>query len=220
MKSESESADSRVIVITGGSAGVGRAAALEFGRLGEKVAVIARGRPGLESAVRDIRSAGAADAIFVEADVSDFEAVKQAASDVEASLGPIDVWVNNAMVSVFSPVRDVQPEEYRRVTEVNYLGYVHGTLVALESMEKRDRGTIIQVGSALSYRGIPLQSAYCATKHAIQGFNDSLRAELRHEKSGIHVTSIDLPAMNTPQFLWSKSRMPFPATTGAAHLRA
>lgn len=200
-----------VVVVTGGSAGVGRAAAIEFGRTGAKVAVLARGHAGLESAAREILEAGANDVASFPVDVADFDAVRAAGHQVEEQLGPIDVWVNDAMVSVFSPVKEMRPEEYRRVTEVNYLGYVHGTLVALELMGPRDRGTIVQVGSALSYRGIPLQSAYCATKHAIQGFNDSLRAELRHDGSKIHVTSVDLPAMNTPQFVWSKSRMPFRA---------
>lgn len=200
-----------VVVVTGGSAGVGRAAAIEFGRTGAKVAILARGHAGLESARREILEAGATDAASFPVDVADFDAVRSAAKQIEEQLGPIDVWVNDAMVSVFSPVKEMRADEYRRVTEVNYLGYVHGTLVALELMGPRDRGTIIQVGSALSYRGIPLQSAYCATKHAIQGFNDSLRAELRHDGSQIHVTSVDLPAMNTPQFLWSKSRMPFRA---------
>ncbi|MGE3076237.1 MAG: SDR family oxidoreductase [Dehalococcoidia bacterium] len=200
-----------VVVITGGSAGVGRATALAFAKKGATVAILARGRTSLDAAVKEIDGAGDGTCAGYQVDVSDYEAVRDAAGQIEETLGPIDIWVNNAMVSVFSPVKEMQPAEYRRVTEVNYLGYVHGTLVALELMTPRDRGTIIQVGSALSYRGIPLQSAYCATKHAIQGFNDSLRAELRHDGSNIRVSSVDLPGMNTPQFLWSKSRMPFRA---------
>ncbi|MGE0600408.1 MAG: SDR family oxidoreductase [Dehalococcoidia bacterium] len=200
-----------VVVVTGGSAGVGRATARAFAEKGASVAILARGQAGLDAAVKEIDAAGEGECAGFQVDVSDYDAVRDAAGRIEETLGPIDIWVNNAMVSVFSPVKEMQPSEYRRVTEVNYLGYVHGTLVALELMTPRDRGTIIQVGSALSYRGIPLQSAYCATKHAIQGFNDSLRAELRHDRSNIRVSSVDLPGLNTPQFLWSKSRMPFRA---------
>ena len=196
-----------VVVITGASAGVGRATAIEFARRGAKVGLIARGKQGLDGACREVEAAGGA-AFAYQADVSDPDAVESAAAAIEDAFGPIDIWINDAMVSVFSPVSEMQPEEYRRVTEVNYLGYVHGTLAALRRMRPRDHGTIVQVASALSYRGIPLQSAYCATKHAIQGFNDSLHAELLHEKSGVRLTSVDLPAVNTPQFEWSKSRMP------------
>jgi NAD(P)-dependent dehydrogenase (short-subunit alcohol dehydrogenase family) len=196
-----------VVVITGASAGVGRATAREFARRGAHVALIARGRDGLEGARREVEQLGGR-ALVLPLDVADAEAVERAAETVERELGPIDVWVNNAMVSVFSPVRKMRPEEYKRVTDVTYLGYVYGTLAALRRMLPRDRGMIVQVGSALAYRGIPLQSAYCAAKHAVQGFMDSLHAELLHDKSNVRVTMVQLPAMNTPQFSWVKSRLP------------
>ena len=196
-----------VVVITGASAGVGRATVREFARRGAHVALIARGREGLEGARREVEQMGGR-ALVLPLDVSDADAVEQAAEAVEQELGPIDVWVNNAMVSVFSPVRKMRPEEYKRVTEVTYLGYVYGTLAALKRMLPRDRGCIVQVGSALAYRGIPLQSAYCAAKHAIQGFMDSLHAELIHDESNVSVTMVQLPAVNTPQFSWVKSRLP------------
>lgn len=170
-----------VVVITGASAGLGRAAAREFGRHGAKVGLIARGIDGLEAAKREIESVGGR-ALVLPLDVGDANALEKAAASVEQEFGPIDIWVNNAMASVFSPVKEMQAEEYKRVTEVTYLGLVYGTLAALKRMLPRDRGIIVQVGSALVYRSIPLQSAYCAAKHAIAGFTDSLRCELLHEK--------------------------------------
>src|SRR5918992_2394489 len=196
-----------VVVITGASAGVGRATVREFARRGAHVALIARGRDGLEGARREVEGMGGR-ALVLPLDVADADAVEQAAEVAERELGPIDVWVNNAMLSVFSPVMKTRPEEYRRVTEVTYLGYVYGTLAALRRMVPRDRGAIVQVGSALAYRGIPLQSAYCGAKHAIEGFTDSLRCELLHDGSRVRVTSVHLPALNTPQFSWVKSRLP------------
>ncbi|HYX53020.1 MAG TPA: SDR family oxidoreductase, partial [Candidatus Limnocylindrales bacterium] len=196
-----------VVVVTGASAGVGRAVVREFAAHGADVAMLARGKERLEAARREVEHLGCR-ALAIPCDVADAAAVEAAAEQVERELGSIDVWVNNAMVSVFSPIRDMKPEEYRRVTEVTYLGVVHGTLAALKRMLPRNRGTIVQVGSALAYRSIPLQSAYCAAKHAIVGFTDSLRCELIHDKNNVHVTVAHLPAMNTPQFEWSRSRMP------------
>ena len=196
-----------VVVITGASAGVGRATARAFAREGAYVGLLARGQDGLEGARRDVEKLGGR-ALVLPTDVADADAVERAAEMVERELGPIDIWINNAMVSVFSPVKEMKPEEYKRVTEVTYLGYVYGTLAALKRMLPRDRGVIVQVGSALAYRGIPLQSAYCAAKHAIQGFVDSLRSELIHDHSNVCVTMVQLPAMNTPQFSWVKSRLP------------
>ena len=198
---------SEVVVITGASAGVGRALARKYGERRAKVGLIARGRDGLEAAKREIEAAGG-EAIVLPLDVADADAVESAAAEVERTFGPIDLWINNAMLSVFSPVMETRPEEYRRVTEVTYLGYVHGTLAALRRMKARDRGIIVQVGSALAYRGIPLQSAYCAAKHAVQGFHDSLLSELRHDGSRVRVVMVQLPAVNTPQFRWVKSRLP------------
>src|SRR4051812_4357045 len=196
-----------VVVITGASAGVGRATVREFARRGAKIGLLARGRAGLEGAKRDVERLGGR-AIICQADVANADQVEAAAASVEEAFGPIDVWINNAMCSVFSPVREMTAEDYRRVTEVTYLGFVHGTLAALKRMLPRNRGRIIQVGSALAYRGIPLQSAYCAAKHAIQGFNDSLRAELLHDGSNVKLTMLQMPALNTPQFNWVKSRLP------------
>jgi NAD(P)-dependent dehydrogenase (short-subunit alcohol dehydrogenase family) len=169
--------------------------------------LIARGRDGLEAARREVEDLGG-EGLVLPADVSDSEAVESAAARVEDQFGPIDVWVNNAMVSVFSPVKQMKPEEFRRVTEVTYLGVVYGTLAALARMLPRDRGAIVQVGSALAYRGIPLQAAYCAAKHAIQGFCDSLACELLHDKSRVRLTMVQMPALNTPQFDWVRSRLP------------
>jgi len=196
-----------VVVVTGASAGVGRAAVRAFARKGADVALIARGVDGLEAARREVES-DRGRALVLPLDVADADAIDAAADRIERELGPIDVWVNNAMVSVFSPVKELHADEIKRVTEVTYLGVVYGTLAALKRMLPRDRGAIVQVGSALAYRGIPLQSAYCGAKHAIQGFTESLRCELLHDGSGVHVTMVHLPAMNTPQFDWVKSRMP------------
>src|SRR3954447_10073196 len=196
----------RVIVVTGASAGVGRAVAEEFGRRGDALGLLARGETGLAGAVRSVESVGGR-AIAIPTDVADYAQVEKAAARVEDELGPIDVWVNVATTSVFAKFVDVEPDEFRRVTEVTYLGYVYGTRCALDRMRPRNRGAIVQVGSALAYRGIPLQSAYCGSKHAIQGFHDSLRTELLAEGSGMHVTMVQMPALNTPQFDWVRSRL-------------
>lgn len=195
------------MVITGASAGVGRAAVRAFAARGAHIGLIARGTDGLEAARREVEEAGGR-AVVLPCDVADAASVESAADQVERELGPIDVWVNNAMVSVFAPILEITPEEYRRVTDVTYLGYVHGTLSALRRMKPRDRGVIVQVGSALAYRSIPLQSAYCAAKHAVKGFTESLRCELLHDRSKIHVTEVHLPAVNTPQFGWSRAKLP------------
>lgn len=194
-----------VVVVTGASGGIGRATAIEFGRRGATVALIARGRAGLDGAVRDVEATGA-EALGVSADVSDPDQLESAADQIEDRLGGIDVWVNVAFTSVFSPVREITPAEFERVTAVSYLGYVYGTLQALKRL--RGAGAIVQVGSALGYRGIPLQAAYCASKHAIQGFNESLRCELLHERSRLRTTMVVMPAVNTPQFSWLLSRLP------------
>jgi NAD(P)-dependent dehydrogenase (short-subunit alcohol dehydrogenase family) len=195
-----------VVVITGASAGVGRAAARKFARHGARIGLLARGTDGLNAARREVEELGS-EALIVPTDVANAEQVEAAAARIESEFGEIDIWINNATTSVFSPVKEMTPEEFRRVTEVTYLGYVYGTLAALKRMLPRDRGVIVQVGSALAYRGIPLQSAYCAAKHAIQGFCDSLRCELLHDKSGVRLTMVQLPALNTPQFGWVKSRL-------------
>jgi len=196
-----------VVVITGASAGVGRAVARELGRRGARVGLIARGIDGLEAAKREIEELGG-EAIVARADVADPDAVEAAAKAVEDAFGPIDIWINNAMASVFAPVRELTPDEIRRVTEVTYLGVVYGTMAALRRMLPRDHGVIVQVGSALAYRGIPLQAAYCGAKHAIQGFNDSLYSELIHDRSNVRLTMVNLPAINTPQFDWVLSKLP------------
>ena len=200
-------AKQEVVVITGASAGIGRATARAFGKRRARVGLIARERDGLEAAKREIESSGG-EAIVLPLDVADHDAVERAAGEVENTFGPIDIWINNAMLSVFSPIMEMQPAEYKRVTDVTYLGYVWGTLAALRRMKPRDHGAIVQVGSALAYRGIPLQSAYCAAKHAIQGFHDSLLTELIHDKSNVRVVMVQMPAVNTPQFRWVKSRLP------------
>lgn len=197
----------KVVVVTGASAGLGRATVRAFAERGASLGLLARGVDGLEGARREVEQAGGR-AIVAPTDVADAEQVEAAAERIERELGPIDVWVNDAMVSVFSPVKEMTAEEFRRVTEVTYLGYVHGTLAALRRMLPRDRGAIVQVGSALGYRAIPLQAAYCAAKHAIVGFTEALRCELLHDESGVKVTMVQMPAFNTPQFDWVKSRLP------------
>lgn len=196
-----------VVVITGASAGIGRATVREFARRGAHIGLIARGTDGLEAAKREVEAAGGK-ALVLPLDVADPEKLEAAAEEVEAALGPIDIWVNNAMTSVFSPIKEMTAEEFKRVTEVTYLGYVYGTLAALKRMLPRDRGTIVHVGSALAYRSIPLQAAYCASKHAVLGFFAALRTELLHDHSNVHTTMVQMPAFNTPQFGWVKSRLP------------
>lgn len=198
------------VVITGASAGVGRATARTFARHNAHIALLARGEEGLEAARREVNDMGGK-AIAIPTDVADPEQVDAAAERAEQELGSIDIWVNNAMTSVFAPFKDIKAEEYRRVTEVTYLGFVYGTMAALRYMLPRNRGTIVQVGSALAYRGIPLQSAYCGAKHAIQGFTESVRTELMHENRDVHITMVQLPALNTPQFGWVRSRLPHKA---------
>ena len=196
-----------VVVVTGASAGVGRATARMYGERGAAVALLARGTTGLAGAAEDVREAGG-QALELPTDVADHEQVYAAAGRVEDELGPIDVWVNVAFSGVFAPATEITAEEFKRTTEVSYLGFVYGTKAALDRMLPRNRGAIVQVGSALAYRGIPLQSAYCASKHAIQGFTESVRAELLHRKTDVHITMVQLPALNTPQFDWVLSRLP------------
>jgi NAD(P)-dependent dehydrogenase (short-subunit alcohol dehydrogenase family) len=197
----------KISVVTGASGGIGRAVARKLGERGGAVALLARGEDGLEGAAEDVRRAGGVP-LPIEVDVADFAAVDEAAARVEKELGPIDLWVNDAFSSVFAPFTEMGMDEFTRVTQVSYLGYVYGTKAALTRMLPRNQGTIVQVGSALAYRGIPLQSAYCGAKHAIQGFTESLRVELLHDKSNVHVTMVQMPAVNTPQFSWVLSRLP------------
>lgn len=196
-----------VVVVTGASAGVGRATAREFGKHGAKVALLARNEAGLEGARKEIEAAGGT-ALPIPTDVADYKQVEAAARRVEDELGPIDIWVNDAIAVVFAPFKDIEPEDFKRSTEVCYLGAVYGTKAALDRMIPRDKGTIVQVGSALSYRAIPLQSAYCGAKHAMRGFTDSVRTELMHDGSNVHITMVQLPAINTPQFDVSKTTLP------------
>jgi short-subunit dehydrogenase len=196
-----------ISVVTGASAGIGRAVARALAARGDSVALLARGGAGLAAAAEEVRQAGGK-ALAIEVDVADFDAVDAAADRIERELGPIELWVNNAFSSVFAPFAEIGMDEFARTTEVSYLGFVHGTKAALSRMLPRDRGVVVQVGSALAYRGIPLQSAYCGAKHAVQGFTESLRVELLHDKSNVHVTMVQMPAVNTPQFRWVLSRLP------------
>jgi short-subunit dehydrogenase len=206
MENEFDLTGRPVVVVTGASAGIGRATALAFARNGYAVGLVARGRERLESAKRAVEEIGS-EACIVQADVADAHAVESAADQVASRFGRLDVWVNNAMATVFGPVSRLTSDEIRRVTEVTYLGQVHGTLAALRHMRRTDQGTIVQIGSALSYRSIPLQSAYCAAKAAVRGFTDSLRSELEHDGSGIRITMVQLPAVDTPQFDWARNHM-------------
>lgn len=200
----------RVVAVTGASGGIGRAAAVEFGRKGHRVALLARGAAGLGAAVDEVRRAGGM-AIGIPTDVTDPAQLVVALTRIEEELGPVDVWVNDAFTSVFAPFDELTPEEYERVTTVAYLGYVYATMAVLPRMKARGRGTIVHVGSALAYRGIPLQTAYCGAKHAIQGFHEALRCELLHEGSPVRVTMVQMPAVNTPQFSWVRSALPHQA---------
>ncbi len=195
------------VVITGASAGIGRATAQLFGKRGANVTLLARGAAGLRGAADDVEEGGGK-ALAIPTDVADFRAVESAADEAEAAFGPIDIWVNVAFTSVFAPFSEITADEFKRVTEVSYLGYVHGTMAALAKMRPRDRGAVVQVGSALSQRSIPLQSAYCGAKHAINGFTESVRCELLHEGSKVRITVVQMPAVNTPQFSWVLSRLP------------
>ncbi len=197
----------RVVVVTGGTAGVGRATVRAFASNGDDVAILARGEDGLAAACREVEAMGQR-ALGVSTDVADYEQVASAARRIEEELGEIDVWVNGAMTTVFAPLKEITPEEYRRATEVTYLGTVHGTMVALERFLPRNEGALVQVGSALAYRAIPLQAPYCGAKHAIRAMTDSLRSELLHDGSNVYVTMVQLPGLNTPQFNWCKTKLP------------
>ncbi|MFZ1887480.1 MAG: SDR family oxidoreductase [Candidatus Binataceae bacterium] len=197
----------KVVVVTGASAGVGRAVVTEFARQGAHIGLIARGQERLEATRREVEQLGAK-ALVLPADVANAEEVEAAAERVERELGPIDIWVNDAMTTIFAPFLEITADEFKRATEVTYLGQVYGTMAALKRMHSRNRGTIVQVGSALAYRSIPLQSPYCGAKHAIVGFTDAIRSELIHDGSSVHITAVMLPAMNTPQFSWCRTRLP------------
>jgi NAD(P)-dependent dehydrogenase (short-subunit alcohol dehydrogenase family) len=197
--------ESETVVITGAAAGVGRATARAFGRRGARVGLLARGVDDLNAAAAEIEAAGGK-ALVLPTDVADPDAVEAAAAAVERQFGPIDIWINCAMATIFAQVWQIAPEEFRRATEVTYLGFVYGTMAALRRMRPRNRGTIVQVGSALAYRAIPLQSAYCGAKFAIRGFTESLRCELLHENSNVHLTMVQMPALNTPQFDWARNK--------------
>src|SRR3954470_18549558 len=200
-------ASGEVVVVTGATSGIGRAVVRRFARDGASIGLIARGRDGLEATRKEVEEAGGR-ALVLPLDVSDWDAVDSAARAVEEAFGPIDVWVNNAMTTVFAPFKDIEPDEFQRATEVTYLGTVWGTKAALDRMQQRDRGSIVIVGSALAYRGIPLQAPYCGAKHGVKGFFESLRTELRHDKSNVHLSMVQLPGLNTPQFLHCGSKMP------------
>ncbi len=195
-----------VVAITGASAGIGRAVVQAFARRGAHIGLIARGEAGLEGARREVEQLGGR-AIAIPTDVADADAVEAAASRIEAELGPIDIWINVAFTNVFAEFTNITPREYKRITEVSYLGFVHGTMSALHRMLPRDRGTVVQVGSALAYRSIPLQAAYCGAKHAINGFTDTIRTELIHNKSHVRITVAQMPAVNTPQFTWVENKL-------------
>ncbi|MCR4337420.1 MAG: SDR family oxidoreductase [Candidatus Omnitrophica bacterium] len=199
--------ESKIVVVTGASAGLGKAIALGFAQQGAHVVILARNQARLEKVKKEIETYDVK-CMSLALDVSNSAMMDSAAEQIEREMGPIDIWVNNAMVSVFSPIKEMLAEEYQRVTEVTYLGVVYGTLAALRHMRKRDQGIIIQIGSVLAYRGIPLQSAYSAAKHAVEGFQDALQSELRHEESHIQACMIQMPALNTPQFDWTQSRLP------------
>jgi short-subunit dehydrogenase len=198
---------SEVVVITGASAGLGRATAHAFAKRGARIGLLARGRQRLEATRAEVEAAGG-EALAIPTDVSDPEQVENAAAAVEAEFGDIDIWINNAMTTIFGPFKEITPQDYKRATEVTYLGYVYGTMAALKRMLSRDRGTVVQVGSALAYRAIPLQAPYCGAKHAIEGFTESLRSELLHDGSRVHLVMVQMPALNTPQFDWCKTLLP------------